>query len=532
MTRSWLHRIVGRTSRPAPARPRPGKRLRPCFEALEDRLVPTFVPVTTNLDSGPGSLRDAITQVNASADQFNDISLSSGLASPIKLSTALPALVKNVFIEGPGAGALTVERDPAAATGFGIFTVNAGAQVSLVGLTISGGLAVNGGGIDNHGQVTLEDSELTGNSATGSGGGIFSDAAVPAPGRTTPSGVTIINSAVVNNSTSGAGSAGGIDVESSSLFVQNSTLSGNESTNGSNVGGILFKGSFATISNSTIANNVATGAGEAGGLDVPAAGAGQGPTALLTDTIVAHNFSNSTSPDVLGSITSAAPSGTAPGGHNLIGDGTGAAGLVNGQNGDQVGTSGNVIDPKLGTLQNNGGPTDTMDLMAGSPAIDAGSNPVTPPGSPVPVLPADQRGRVRVVNNVIDIGAVEANSGQVADRLDVFPTPEASGGTPGQFTVPANTALTLNVSVSPVVIGASPNAAAGTVHVTVDTVTLLPDATLGPAGSASRDLGRLSPGPHTVVVSYASTNSFAPGSSTLTLQASTNSPAASPPRRA
>ena len=67
------------------------------------------------------------------------------------------------------------------------------------------------------------------------------------------------------------------------------------------------------------------------------------------------------------------------GSHNLIEDGSG-------------GLTGTIMaDPKLGPLQNNGGPTPTMALLAVSPAIDAGS--VTVGGVTVPAT--DQRGAAR-----------------------------------------------------------------------------------------------------------------------------------------
>jgi hypothetical protein len=95
----------------------------------------------------------------------------------------------------------------------------------------------------------------------------------------------------------------------------------------------------------------------------------------------------------------------ASGGHNLIGDGSGSTGFVNGVNGDQVGTAANPIDPRLGPLANNGGPTRTHALLAGSPAIDASDNSAAPA--------TDQRGVARSRDgdddgtSVVDIGAFE-----------------------------------------------------------------------------------------------------------------------------
>jgi hypothetical protein len=87
------------------------------------------------------------------------------------------------------------------------------------------------------------------------------------------------------------------------------------------------------------------------------------------------------------------------GGRNLIGDGTGGTGY---DPTDLVGTASHPIDPKLGPLQNNGGPTQTMALLLGSPAIGAGDTTGAPP--------TDQRGAPRIVNGTIDIGAYEVQA--------------------------------------------------------------------------------------------------------------------------
>src|SRR5262249_52040729 len=87
--------------------------------------------------------------------------------------------------------------------------------------------------------------------------------------------------------------------------------------------------------------------------------------------------------------------------HCFIGNGNGSN-LVNGFNGSQVGSSANLIDPILGPLQNNGGPTPTRALLPGSPAIDAG----TPTGAPS----FDQRGLPRPSGAGFDIGAFEVQA--------------------------------------------------------------------------------------------------------------------------
>jgi hypothetical protein len=120
-------------------------------------------------------------------------------------------------------------------------------------------------------------------------------------------------------------------------------------------------------------------------------------TVMLQNTIVAGNFQGAapaaTPGDINVSLGTLKPSSA----YNLIGAAAGG-GLVNGVNNNRVG----IADPRLGPLQNNGGPTQTMALLPGSPAIDAGSNALVPPG-----VTTDQRGLPRVVNGRVDIGAYE-----------------------------------------------------------------------------------------------------------------------------
>ncbi len=90
--------------------------------------------------------------------------------------------------------------------------------------------------------------------------------------------------------------------------------------------------------------------------------------------------------------------------YNLIGTG-GSGGLTDGVNGNQVG----VADPGLGTLAYYGGPTQTIALLPGSPAIDKGSNALAVDRSTGQPLTTDQRGSgfVRIANGGVDIGASE-----------------------------------------------------------------------------------------------------------------------------
>ena len=173
--------------------------------------------MTNTNDSGPGTLRAAITQANQ--DATNDtITFAPGLTGTIALASALPDLSQTLTIDGPGASALTVARSAALGTpGFRIFNVPSGAQVAISGLTISGGQSGSGGGIFNSGTLTVTNSTISGNTTFIGGGGIDNEGML-----------TVTNSTLSGNSTSfGGGSGGGID-NAGTLTVTNSTLSGNE----------------------------------------------------------------------------------------------------------------------------------------------------------------------------------------------------------------------------------------------------------------------------------------------------------------
>jgi hypothetical protein len=94
------------------------------------------------------------------------------------------------------------------------------------------------------------------------------------------------------------------------------------------------------------------------------------------------------------------------GSHNLIGDGTGQTSLVDGLDGNIVGTAISPIDPMLSPLQDNGGPTLTRAPLPGSPAINAGSNALAVDAEGYP-LDTDAVGNPRIQNGTVDIGANE-----------------------------------------------------------------------------------------------------------------------------
>ncbi len=203
--------------------------------------------------------------------------------------------------------------------------------------------------------------------------------------------MTVIDSTIADNS---AGAGGGIDNEGT-MTVTNSTIADNSAFEG---GGISIYGT-TTITSSTIAYNSINGGG-GGGLFLWSG------NAILDNTIVALNtgaITGGTTPDDIFEAGGPASSSSA---YNLIGTG-GSGGLVNGVNGNQVGVADPGLDPN--GLQDNGGPTQTIALLAGSPAIDAGSNSLAVDPTTGQPLAFDQRGPgfPRIANGNVDFGAFE-----------------------------------------------------------------------------------------------------------------------------
>jgi hypothetical protein len=262
------------------------------------------------------------------------------------------------------------------ASSIGAGLVNEGDTLTIVDTAVSGNTSVREavGGIDNAGRLNLSDSIVSDNA----GGGIRNFR------QLTISGSTI----------SGNTREGGLLTFFGTAQIVNSTFSGNSSDQGG--GGIgVMPDAFAELTSVTITGNTANGTGPSrggGGLSVLSTyGNGR---ALLRNTLVAGNFTARVGPDVYGSVLSL--------GYNLIGaaddsQGWGAT--------DLTGTSFSPIDPRLGPLQDNGGPTPTHALHAGSPAINR--------GDPALLESVDQRGTPRFHTGApppVDIGAFDANA--------------------------------------------------------------------------------------------------------------------------
>ena len=225
------------------------------------------------------------------------------------------------------------------------------------------------------------------------------------------------------------------------MTLATSTMSGN-SANG-DFGGAVFNLGTATITACTISGNSAWyggGISNYGVLNIDASTI-SGNTAwygggtynhyaiMLTNSIVAGNLPNPNMFDVSGALT---PSSA----FNLIGVGEGMTGISDSTNGNQVGTVATPIDPRLGPLQDNGGPTKTMALLPGSSAINTGSNALLPTD-----LVNDQRGSgfPRIVGDLVDIGAFEYQTAPPAP-------PIADAG--GPYVIHEGESLTLSAYAS------------------------------------------------------------------------------------
>jgi titin len=369
-------------------------------------MATTFT-VTTTADNGnnvtptAGSLRAAIVAANldntATSGSPHQINFQAGLSGTITLAGTLPALNKHISINGPGAGVLAVSG----ANTYRIFIANAPFTIAIKGLTIENGFVTSGasgGGIASNAQLTVTDCYFDHNHAAFDGGAIhtydgtgatatiqrctFTDNSVEPGGN----GAAVCNGTFTTNFTN-----------SVTMTLTNCTFVGNHAVGSGAWGGALANsGTTMTVINCTITDNDA----DDGGGVITYRG-----TITLQNTVVANNTAATQGPDIdngqaQGTITS--------NGHNLIGNNSGgvSGSFTNGTNGDIVG-----IDPELGPLQNNGGPTMTSAPLSFSPVIDA--------GSAVGGLTTDQRGtnypRVEDLNafanatggNGSDIGAVE-----------------------------------------------------------------------------------------------------------------------------
>lgn len=323
-----------------------------------DRAEPTTFTVNSNADLADRNLVDgrcltvnpnectlraAIQQSNhtSGGDTINFTSTITGTITLGLGELVIDNEPDSLTINGPGARVLAVSGNNASR----VFRLTDDASAAINNLRISNGKAatLNGGGISTDGDLlALTNVTVSGNQAT-SGGGIYNSGNVLNLSKTTVGGG--------NRATNGVG--GGIYNNGGALTLNNSTVSGNEVNNGDGGGIRNFSG-----------------------------------TTSSRNTIVANNTA-ATGPDASGTFSSE--------GNNLIGNTSGAVGF----------DASDILNrnPLLGSLQDNGGSTDTHALLSRSPAIDKGTN--------TGCQSTDQRGKARPMDGdgkgkaICDIGSFE-----------------------------------------------------------------------------------------------------------------------------
>jgi hypothetical protein len=420
------------------------------------------VTVTTTADSGAGSLRQAVAaSVDGGTIDFDIPTSDSGYDSAagsftITLRTGELLIVRDLTITGPAntkvaINAINLTRlfnIPAATVTIENLTLRNGAARGANGAiqnmtqpAMPGGLG-EGGAILNGGVLTLRRCTLYQNFAVGGGAGATQfDSSFPPVGA------------------AGGAARGGAISNSGTLVLIECTFSGDVATGGNGsagqstsdggVGGAASGGAIANLGalttvNCTFSVNSAVGGTGGGSVSAPAGNGGAanggaisqiGPSssAASENTIIAANTLTggsggpsqfnaagatgiATGPDLSGNVTSQ--------GHNLVGRTDGNAGW-NGT--DFVGGTTNVtrLDPLLGMLQDNGGPTSTIRPLPGSGAIDNADDAVL--NAPLN-LTSDERGFTRKVGVHADIGAVEVGLPQTGPAFTVTNTAEHDDG--------------------------------------------------------------------------------------------------------
>lgn len=232
----------------------------PAAHAKPNAAITVNTLVDTVATDGVCSLREAIQSANAGMPVGN---CASGVIGPdtititatgtIALGSALPDIIQDVDIVGPGAGLLTVSGSNA----YRVFKVNSGIKVNLSGVTVANGFVFssNGAGLLNAGTMTMTNVFFFNNLTDGGwGGGINNDGKL-----------SIINSDIYSNSIVTAGDGGGIN-NYGTLTVTNTNVFSNVVTGSLVNGGGIANSVTATMSivNSALYNNtVPTGGGGA-----------------------------------------------------------------------------------------------------------------------------------------------------------------------------------------------------------------------------------------------------------------------------
>ena len=330
------------------------------------RQTPTSAPTAPT--TAPTAARTAGVVGTGTADSCTDEALDAALVGGgmVTFNCGGPATIDI----STGTGTKTIAADTTIDGGdlitvsggnkTSVFVVNAGVEFTVQHLTIANGSTTGRGSraaIVNGGTLAVSNSTFSGNN----GGGAIANGGM----------LTVANSTFSGNHST-ASALGGAIANSGMLTVANSTFTGNGV-------GAIYNGGTLTVVNSTFSANIGGGATSYGGAIDNARTCGDAGTApcpaTLQNTIVANSVSGH---NCAGPLTD--------GGHNIDDDTSCSFSTAN--------SSSSNTDPQLDPLgpRDNGGPTQTIALLPGSPAIDAGNETIC---AAAPVNNLDQRGRIR-----------------------------------------------------------------------------------------------------------------------------------------
>jgi hypothetical protein len=333
--------------------------------------------VTINADSGAGSLRDAISHVNADSSA-DVIQFASNVTGQISLTSGQLTITNSVTIEGPGANVLAVDAGGLSRV-LQVGTVGVTVNVTIQGLTLRNGNTSEGNGASgilaySGSPLTLEDCAITGNTYSGTAGQV---------GGVSADSLVAQRCLFANN----VGVFGGAVHAAGATTLENCTFVGNQS--GSR-GGALIYTAASSLSSLTMESCTVTGntAGYQGGGILIETDFNVIPT--VHNCVIAGNSAQYL-PDIYAFNLQYPGPAMASLGYNLIGNTSGSSGWVASdlQN----------VNPLLGPLADHGGPTQTCALLPGSPALFA--------ADPANFPTTDQRGIARPQGTQADIGAFE-----------------------------------------------------------------------------------------------------------------------------
>ncbi|MBE2182605.1 MAG: CSLREA domain-containing protein, partial [Anaerolineae bacterium] len=387
------------------------------------------------------ALREAITAANTDAAYggcpagSGDDTITFSVTGDLVISSSLPAVTAPLTIDGPPAPVLRVGAASSGSVQPSLLEIQSNVTVTINNIWFQNGYSNRGGAIYNRGTLILNSASARNNTAGIEGGAIYNAAnafltisggvyehnQAMDGGGVFNDGALIVNGASFTGNTAGGGTGGGAIYNFGTASISNAAFSQNIADLG---GALAMGGGDITIENSTFSGNLSYGDGGAliglhgmfnlynvtlAGNHASSSGGAirtnSTASAFLYNTLIASNSASS-------SGANCSYGGTfVDGGYNLATDST--CGFSAG-NGSLV-----VANAMLGYFGSWGGSTNTINLEAGSPALDAGSNALVPSS-----ITTDQRGSgyARIVGGTVDIGAFEEQTTSATATFTPTPT--------------------------------------------------------------------------------------------------------------